>query len=241
MENVSAAQTYIEKGGAPSTTDEAIFRQLTELKANQRENFVKVDLNDYRRYMTDEDLSALQKDQRTMLEQGAAQLDFTAAHKLSKEVVEAQIGPAPSTSDADERMAYDARLNALYRAVEADMRAYQQANKVVPLYDDILKMVTARTLPTIEAQDTWGPNNDTGLQFEMFDPSLGKMFKLDAEAIVPRIPLDIYNVIVADLAAQGIEQTPQEIAQAYEDYLLWGTVDDTDEPQGNRNAFGGGR
>ena len=240
MEAVSAAQTYIEKGGAPSTTNEEIYRQLTELKANQRQNFVKVDLNDYRQHLTPEDFAALQKDQRGMLEQGAAQLDYKVAHDLSKQVVEAQIGPAPSTSDADKRMEYDARLNALYRAVEADMRAFQQANKVVPLYDDILKMVTARTLPTISAKDEWG-TDPTGMQFEMFDTRSGTIMKLDAEAIVPTIPLDIYNMIVADLKAQGVEQTPEEIASAYEEFLLWGTVDSTDEPQTYRNEFGGGR
>jgi uncharacterized protein YcbK (DUF882 family) len=228
MEAVSSAQTYLDKGGAPSVTDETEFRKLTELKAADREAFVKVDLNEYRLAMTEADFSALQKDQRTMLEQGAAQLDFKVAHDLSKQVVEAQIGPAPSTSDAEDRREYDARLNALYRTVEADMRAYQQANKVVPLYDDILKMVTARTLPTVEAEDTWGLNDDTGMQFEMSDPSLGKLFKLDAEAIVPRIPLDIYNLIIADLNAQGVPQTPEEIASAYENYLLWETVNSND-------------
>lgn len=228
MEAVSSAQTYLDKGGAPSVSDETEFRKLIELKASDREAFVKVDLNEYRLAMTEEDFSALQKDQRSMLEQGAAQLDFKVAHDLSKQVVEAQIGPAPSTSDADKRREYDARLNALYRTVEADMRAYQQANKVVPLYDDILKMVTARTLPTVEAEDTWGVNTGTGMQFEMSDPSTGKLFKLDAEAIVPRIPLDIYSLIVADLKAQGVPQTPEEIADAYQNYLLWETVNSND-------------
>lgn len=106
------------------------------------------------------------------------------------------------------------------------MRAYQAANKVVPLYDDILKMVTARTLPTIEAKDGWF-GEATGLQFEMADPRLPG-FKLDAEAIVPTIPLDIYNLILADLKAQGISQTPDEIATAYQNYLLWETVDTND-------------
>lgn len=226
MEAVSAAQTYLDRGAPPEQTNESEFRKLIEMKAGDREAFVKVDLNEYRNLMTEADFSALQKDQRTMLEQGAAQLDFKVAHDLSKQVVEAQIGPAPSTSEAEDRAAYDARLNAFYRAVEADMRAYQQANKVVPLYDDILKMVTARALPTIEAEDGWG-SEATGMQFEMSDPLLPG-FKLDAEAIVPRIPLDIYSLIIADLKAQGIPQTPEEIASAYENYLLWDTVNSND-------------
>ena len=226
MEAVSSAQAYLEKGGAPDVTNEVIYRRLSELKAERRENFVKVDMNNYRQHLTVKDFEALQQDQRDMLEGGKAQLDFSAAHTLSKQVVEAQIGPAPSTSEEDKRREYDARLNALYRTVEEDMRAYQAANKVVPLYDDILKMVTARTLPTIEAKDGWF-GEATGLQFEMADPRLPG-FKLDAEAIVPTIPLDIYNMILADLKAQGISQTPDEIATAYQNYLLWETVDTND-------------
>lgn len=226
MEAVSSAQAYLEKGGAPDVTNEVIYRRLSELKAERRENFVKVDMNNYRQHLTVKDFEALQQDQRDMLEGGKAQLDFSAAHTLSKQVVEAQIGPAPSTSEEDKRREYDARLNALYRTVEEDMRAYQAANKVVPLYDDILKMVTARTLPTIEAKDGWF-GEATGLQFEMADPRLPG-FKLNAEAIVPTIPLDIYNMILADLKAQGISQTPDEIATAYQNYLLWETVDTND-------------
>ena len=226
MSEVSAGEAYIEKGGAPSTTDEATYLKLSEMKAGDREAFVREDLNQYRNALTDKDFNALLGDQRALLEGGKAQLDFSAAHTLSKQVVEAQIGPAPSTSQEDKRREYDARLNALYRTVEEDMRAYQAANKVVPLYDDILKMVTARTLPTIEAKDGWF-GEATGLQFEMADPRLPG-FKLDAEAIVPTIPLDIYNLILADLKAQGISQTPDEIATAYQNYLLWETVDTND-------------
>lgn len=228
MEAVSSAQTYLDKGGAPVETVEPVYAKLTEIKANDREAFVKQDLNIYRSLLSEKDFEGLLSDQRALLEEGSAQLDFKAAHDLSKQVVEAQIGPAPSTSDTEARRQYDARLNALYRTVEDDMRAYQKANKVVPLYDDILKMVTARTLPTAEAVDTWGTNNATGLQFEMTDPRNKALMKLDAEAIVPTIPLDVYNLIVADLKAQGIDQTPDEIAAAYQNYLLWETVDTND-------------
>lgn len=242
MDNVKAAQEYLDKGGVPTQTNETIFRRLNELKAGQRENFVKVDLNDYRQQLNAADFKAMQDDQRSMLEGGKAQLDFSAAHTLSKQVVEAQIGPAPTGSDSTPaRQAYDARLNALNREVEADMRAYQQANKVAPLYDDILKMVTARTLPTVKVDEGYiWDDTSKGMQFEMNSPA-GQGFKLDAEAIVTTIPLDVYSAIIADLKSQGIEQTPDEIASAYQDYLLWDTVDDTDGTQTNVQKFGGGR
>lgn len=227
LENVAAARRYLESG-APVETDQETYRILIGMKAGKPAEFVQLDLNTLRDKMSVKDFEAMQADQRALLEGGSGQLDFKVAHDLSKQVVEAKIGPAPSTTDATKRRDYDARLAALYRTVEEDMRAYQKANKVAPQYDDILKMVTARTLPTVEADDGYDPGTDTGMQFEMFDTRSGTVMKLDAEAIVPTIPLDIYNMILADINAAGVKPTPEEIAARYEEFLLWSTVDSTD-------------
>lgn len=238
MENVAAARRFLE-AGAPVESNEVFYAQLAEAKASNRAGFVEIDLNKYRDKLSKTDLDAMLKDQRDMRESGKSQLDFSAAHNLAKETVEAKIGPAPASSDETKRQAYDARVNALYREIEADMRAFQQAQKVAPQYDDILKMVTARTLPTMKGDDGWVMSAERGLQFEMGDPRLAtEGFKLDAAAIVTQIPMDVYTAIVGSLGAGA---TPDEIAEEYQNYLLWATVDSTDGPVRNEQKFGGGR
>lgn len=243
MENVAQARKFAEQGGHPTESDPATYLRLTKMKFENRSTFAQADLNLHRTTLSKQDFDTMVADQKAMIQSGYEPLDTKFAFTEAQRLFETRIGPAPPTSEVENRKAYDTRLYLLQQQIDSDMRRFQEIHKVAPTQAEILNIIKGRTLPLIGADDE--PDDwfgvDTALQFEIADPETAG-FKLEADQVVLTMPVEIRAAIFSGLKAKlGKDPTNEEIAAEYEQFLLWSVADTTDDTAGTVNTFRRGR